>query len=205
MPCSNNAMVQRTERAVQQSKGFTLLELTIVLVLIALIAATGVKYYQDLLKEARGASMEILAHRFTTATALVRAQWILQGGPSRRVPGMMVDVDGIAVYVNEHGWPANTDGGSARSHDQTDAECAQLWRALLQNPPLITTGETAPAANDMRYRFHIKQIGGRVCRYQMVTPDDEFFFDYHLTTGQILTEVPPFQPASRGGEKARIN
>lgn len=175
-----------------------------VLVLIAFIAAAGIKYYQELLRESRRASMEVLAHRFATATSMVHAQWILQGGHARRQAGLLVDVDGVGVYVNERGWPANTDGGSARSHDQTDAECKQLWRALLQNPPLATVGGAAPAVNEMYHRFHIAQRDGRVCRYQMITQEGQYFFDYHLTTGQILIQVPPFQ-ASRGGGEARVN
>lgn len=181
------------------------MELAVVILLIGIIAAGGIKYYQELLEESRRAGMEMLAHRFATATSLVHAQWILQGGPSRRRPGLLVDVDGIDVYVNERGWPANTDGGSARSHDQTDSECKQLWQALLQNPAPATVGGAAPAGNETHHRFHIRQIGGRVCRYQMVRQEEQYFFDYHLTTGQILMELPPRQPINKGGGKARIN
>lgn len=180
------------------------MELTVVILLISVVAAGGIKYYQELLRESRRAGLEMLAHRFATATSLVHARWILQGGPSQRRPGLLVDVDGVGVYVNERGWPANTDGGSARSHDQTDAECKQLWQALLQNPAPATVGGTAPTANELHHRFHITQIGGRACRYQMVTQDEQYFFDYHLTTGQILIEVPPLQ-TNKGGEKPRIN
>lgn len=172
--------------------GFSLLELVVVLVVIGLLAAGGLFYYQDLLKESRRTSMEILAHRFTTATALVHAQWILQGGGSHRAPGMLVDVDGIGVYVNERGWPANTDGGSARSSDQTDDECRQLWMALLQNPPLATVGSNVPAVDELRQRFHISQVGGRICRFQLITRDaGTHYFDYNTTTGQVLIHTPP--------------
>lgn len=179
-------------RGVPRDQGFTLIELIVVVVVIGLLAVTGMKYYMDLLQESRRTSVEILSHRFTTATALVRAQWIMQGGPAQRKPGLVVDVEGINVYVTENGWPANTDGGNARSNTQTDAECYQIWQALLQNPPLATWHDSAPAANKLRQRFHISQVGQRACRYQlMMRTKATYYFDYHLTTGQVINQVPP--------------
>lgn len=182
--------------------GFSFLELIAVVVIISVLAASGLVYYQKALKDARRTGVEILAHRFTTAVALVHGSWIVQGGYDRARAGERshVDVDNVTVYVNEFGWPANTDGQAAGSKDQSAEECHQVWQAVLQNPALATVeGRSDPdldKADDLqargRRRYHISQLGGRICRYELLTEAlGSHYFDYNLQTGQVSITVPP--------------
>lgn len=180
-------------------RGFTFLELIAVVIIIAILASSGLVYYERALKDSRRTGVEILAHRFTTAVALVHGQWILQGGRAQHRGGaaVLVDVDGVGVYVNEAGWPASTEGGSVGIGDQTAEECHQVWQAVLQNPALATVERSADDGDGRQakrnQRYHVSQVDRRTCRYELVTePAGTHYFDYHVQTGQVVTTVPPF-------------
>lgn len=186
----------------QLQQGFSFLELIAVVVIIAVLAASGLVYYQKALQDARRTGLEMLAHRFTAAVALAHAQWIIQGGYNKARAGKRstVDMDNVTVHVNEFGWPANTDGQAAGSGDQSAEECYQVWQAVLQNPALATVeGRSNPQlsqAEDPRARgrrhYHISQLDGRICRYELVVETlGTHYFDYTLATGQVLITVPP--------------
>lgn len=184
--------------------GFTFLELIAVVIIIGILAGSGLVYYEKALDDARRTGVEILAHRFTAAIALIHGQWILHGGYTKGKAGesSWVDVDNVRVQLNAFGWPANTDGGSAGIDDQTSEECYQVWQAVLQNPALTTVeGRANPdleAANDPqakgRQRYHISQLNGQICRYELITDaDSSHLFDYNLHTGQVRISVPPLK------------
>lgn len=186
-------------RQCRLQQGFTFLELVAVVIIISILASSGLVYYEKALKDARRVGVEMLAHRFTAAVALVHAQWIVQGG-YRAGESSQVDVDNVTVYVNEFGWPANTDGQAPGSSNQNAEECHQVWQAVLQNPALATVeGRSNPELDQAkdpqargRQRYHIAQLDGRICRYELLAePIGSHYFDYNLQTGQVFTTVPP--------------
>ncbi|MEX1032456.1 MAG: type II secretion system protein [Cellvibrionaceae bacterium] len=184
-----------------RQRGFTYLELVAVVVIIGILAASGLVYYERALDDARRVGVELLASRFAAATALMRAQWIVEGGRQGN-GGKSVEVDNLTIFLNEFGWPANTDGGSPRSTDQTAEECYQVWQMVLQNPALATVEGRVEATVDGaarnnpeakgRQRYHVSQIDNQACRYELLTNSDGMhFFDYNLRTGRVLVTVPP--------------
>ncbi len=186
-----------------RTKGFTLVELVAVITVIGVLSAAGAVYYGRTVEEARRTGVEVLANRFTAAIALVRGQWIVESTMQLegKVPKTFrVDIDNIAIFLNEFGWPASTDGVSPKSNDQTAEECYQLWQAVMQNPTRATVEgrvqENAQALNDPdakgRQRYHISQQGGNKCRFELVSSvDDSHYFEYDLLNGRVLVTVPP--------------
>ncbi|GAB1259524.1 type II secretion system protein [Aurantivibrio plasticivorans] len=191
-----------TQNVAANEGGFTLLELILVVTLIGILAASGLVYYQRILDDAKRTGVEILANRFTAAIALIRGQWIVESTMQLqgKVPDTFrVDVDNVAIFLNEYGWPANTDNGSRSSNDQTSEECYQIWQTILQNPsPVTVEGRGSGSANNLKenakgqQRYHISQRNNSVCRYELVTePEGSHYFEYNLKTGQVLITVPP--------------
>ena len=186
-------------------RGFTLGELVMVITVIGVLSAAGAVYYGKTMDEARRTGVEVLANRFTAAIALIRGQWIVESTMQLegRVPKTFrVDVDNIAIFLNEQGWPANTDGSSAHSKAQTAEQCYQLWQAVMQNPAIATVeGRVTPnvdSANDPqakgRQRYHVSSVGGSKCHYELVTrPEGTHYFEYDLTNGRVLVTVPPLE------------
>lgn len=184
------------------NKGFTLVELVLVVTVIGVLSAAGAVYYGKTMDEARRTGVEVMSNRFTAAVALIRGQWIVES--TMQLEGKVqktfrVDVDNTAIFLNEFGWPANTDGIATGSKDQTAEECYQLWHALMQNPtPATVEGRSsgnATASSDReakgKQRYHISQVNGSKCRYELTTrPEGTHFFEYNLRNGQVLVTVP---------------
>jgi len=180
--------------------GYNLLELVLVVTVISILAAAGAVYYGRVMDDARRTGVEVLAHRFTAAVALIHGKWILEYSTrikSGSTTSYRLEVEGLEMFLNAHGWPANTDGQSTAVGNQTAEECYQVWNAVLQNPALATVeGRSSGDADDPqakgRQRYHISQIDGRICRYELLTqPMGTHYFDYNLRTGQVKINVPP--------------
>jgi MSHA pilin protein MshB len=188
-------------RAVHQRKahqqGFTFLELVIVIVLLGILAATAIPRFLNATDEAEIVALQGVAGGFGTATAMARAQWYAQGKPSTTINGATrssVDYDGKTIYLNENGWPANTDPLEAsRENDQTTAACLQLWQGLLQSAPPITSNRERRIKS--QYFVEVIDSNPDICRYELVVnnaPDARptHYFDYELDDGNITVILP---------------
>jgi MSHA pilin protein MshA len=79
----------------KNQKGFTLIELVVVIVVLGILAAFALPRYINLTVEARVASLNGLAGNIRSAVALARAQYLVTGN----IAAVTVDMDGVAVAV----------------------------------------------------------------------------------------------------------
>jgi prepilin-type N-terminal cleavage/methylation domain-containing protein len=183
----------RTGNAHNHERGFSLFEIVLVVVIISILAAVGLKHYTDISDAARKTGFLSQARIFAAAIQSARAVWMLKkhNGRVPTQPGikLSVDLDGERIFVNENGWPANTSPELDSSIEtQTAAECYELWFGLMSHPiPATVEGIDSPQSDNIRY--HVSR-SVNACRYELQTTlDDVYLFDYDLETGKVVTNI----------------
>jgi MSHA pilin protein MshB len=181
-----------------KQQGFTFIELVIVIILLGLLAAAALPRLLGVTDDAQLAALEGVAGGFSTAVSIAHVQWAAEGnnrgGPVTSADKRLIDLDGQIIYMNENGWPANTDSGADASEDsQTAAECQQVWIAVLQSAPSSTINPNDRA----NARYFISALDGNpdVCRFEMILSNDPgasqtHYFDYLLGNGRVTVFKP---------------
>lgn len=190
----------------RRAAGFTFIELVVVVVLLGLLAATAVPRLLDATDDAQRAALEGMAGGFSAGVAIAKSQWAVdghsRGGPTTPANKVAINLDGQVIYMNEFGWPANTNPNvDAGADNQSEVECQEVWDAILQSSPASTVQRNSRA----NARYFITVLSGAggdsagntgdVCRYELITNSDaaaspEYYFDYNLVNGKVT----PFTP-----------
>ena len=100
----------------QKQKGFTLIELVVVIAILAILAAFALPRFAQLSEQAHRSSVKATAGAMAAGVALVKAQWVTNGhtGASLNVEGFgdgFVDVSLQRVFHVDDIYPARPDAG----------------------------------------------------------------------------------------------
>lgn len=177
----------------QNNRGFTLIELVVVIAILAILAAFALPRFAQLSEEAHRSSVKATAGALAAGVALVKAQNVTNGSG-----GATVDVDGFGnglVDVGPNGWPVSVPSDSA-DPNMGAARCQEVWEGVLQANAPSVAGAAADgieyvvasvadvdgneAGNDCEFTYQLDGLAGTA---------DEKLIIYDADTGEVTTNV----------------
>ena len=138
--------------------GFTLIELTMVLIIVGILAALALPRFADLSEQAELAQAEGIAGALRSAVLTVKAVYRSQGH-SVRVQDLTGYGDGT-IDTNNLGYPIGTTKGSSNENiGQGGLGCVDLWQGILVEAPTVAFDN-----DNQQYRSY-RHTSGKVCSY----------------------------------------
>ena len=170
----------------QKQKGFTLIELVVVIAILGILAAFALPRFAQLSEQAHQSSIRGTAGALSAGVALAKAQWVTNGFTTATE-----DLEGFGdetVNISANGWPVSADTQTYTSPANgdnvvmNDARCVNVWEGLLQaNAPSI-----AAAGTDVDY---LASGSGSGCTYTYQLDNQGSTIAYDAANGEISTTI----------------
>jgi MSHA pilin protein MshB len=163
-----------------KSKGFTLIELVVVIVMIGFLAVNAIPRFIDLTGQAKQANIQGMAGGFATGVSLARSKWESKARPKDANGINFVSYDGTTVYLTSEnttttpgirpGYIVGTSSSaSINSGNMSASDCVAVWNSLLQQPPKIATNVSNINGNSsIQYLASVSGSGAStLCYYHL--------------------------------------
>ena len=144
---------------IKKAAGFTMIELVMVLVIIALLSAIALPRFAKLGSQAEISSNQSVAGQLRAAVNIAHTQWIASGAIAS---GSTITLENQGIHLNPKGWPNGGAGGVSGTAVGID-HCYIIFSTLLQNPPQSSNDSTVLSDTPAYY----VTASGSTCTFQL--------------------------------------
>ena len=163
-----------------KQRGFTLIELVMVIVIMGILAIMALPKLGNLTAQARKAAADAVAGGLVAGISVAHAEWLANGG----IGAAPITLEGSQiVYMNSFGWPEDT--AAAATGTVNANKCLNLWNGLFNNPPLASNSITQCQATS-GCSFVAGIAGTTTCTYTDGQGSGANVVTYNVTTGSVV-------------------
>ncbi|MGS0680151.1 type II secretion system protein [Shewanella sp. 125m-7] len=161
---------------VTASKGFTLIELVIVIIALGILAVIAGAKYVDLKRDAEIARVKGIAAAFEQSLTFAHTKWQLIGGVAAM--NDLPEFAGGKLDMNSYGYPLGIDKGNPMGQPKNigkgEQGCVDLWNTLLQDPASVSLSSVNNDSDFQAYRHQAdtNPDGQTQCTYVLRTLGD---------------------------------